>query len=89
MHWGAWMRGHARDPRFGRFVIEENCDPSMQWKRWSEWRANDPRWRVRVIDTSDASIDEVAEELERWLEEERELGVAGRHPLTGAALSEP
>ncbi|HEY2373101.1 MAG TPA: hypothetical protein VGH82_11170 [Gaiellaceae bacterium] len=89
VHWGEWMRGHARDPRFRPFVIQENCDPGMKWERWTKWRANDPRWRVRIVDTSRVSVDEVADELERWLEEERELVRAGRHPLTGEALSEP
>jgi hypothetical protein len=87
VHWGAWMRGHARDPRFRPFVIQEQCDPSMEWARWSEWRANDPRWRVRIVDTSHVSVEAVVDELERWLEEERELLRAGRHPLTGAALA--
>ncbi|HEX3226730.1 MAG TPA: hypothetical protein VHQ89_11580 [Gaiellaceae bacterium] len=87
VHWGEWMRGHARDPRFRPFVIQEQCDPSMEWARWSEWRANDPRWRVRIVDTSHVSVEAVVDELERWLEEERELLRAGRHPLTGAALA--
>jgi hypothetical protein len=86
VHWGEWMRGHARDPRFRQFVIQEKSDPAMRWERWSAWRANDPRWRVRIVDTSDVSVEEVADELERWLEEERELLRAGRHPLTGAVL---
>ena len=87
VHWGEWMRGHARDPRFRPFVIQEQCDPSMQWERWSEWRASDPRWRVQIVDTSDASVDEVADELERWLADERGLLRAGQHPLTGATLA--
>jgi hypothetical protein len=84
--WGEWMRGHARDPRFRQFVIRERCDPSMQWDRWSEWRANDPRWRVRVVDTSRVTVEEVVDELERWIREERGLAREGRHPLTGASL---
>src|SRR5579862_2699266 len=87
VHWGAWMRGHARDPRFRPFVIQEGCDPGMRWGRWTEWRANDPRWRVRIVDTSRVSVEDVADELERWLEEERDLARAGRHPLTGGALA--
>jgi len=87
VHWGEWMRGHARDPEFRRFVIEENCDAGMQWARWNDWRANDPRWRVRIVDTSHVTVDEVADELEQWMKEERELLRVGRHPLTGAALS--
>lgn len=87
VHWGEWMRGHARDPRFRSFVIREKCDPSMQWARWSDWRASDPRWRVRIVDTSHVSVEEVVDELERWLEEERALLRDGQHPLTGAVLA--
>ena len=87
VHWGDWMRGHARDPRFRPFVIQERCDPSMQWERWSEWRANEQRWHVRIVDTTRVSVDEVVDELERWLQEERELARSGRHPLTGAGLA--
>jgi hypothetical protein len=87
VHWGEWMRGHARDPRFRPFVIQEKCDPSMEWARWSEWRASDRRWRVRIVDTSHVSVEDIVDELERWIEEERELLRAGHHPLTGAALA--
>lgn len=86
VHWGEWMRGHARDPGFRQFVIREHCDPGMQWRRWSAWRVSDPRWRVRIVDTTNVSVDDVADELERWLEEERALAREGRHPLTGDAL---
>jgi hypothetical protein len=86
VHWGEWMRGHARDPAFQQFVIQERSDPGMQWERWRDWRANDPRWRVRIVDTSHVTVDDVADELDRWIEEERELLLAGRHALTGAAL---
>jgi hypothetical protein len=36
-----------------------------------DWRPGDPRWRVRVIDTSDSSPEEVADELLEWVAEER------------------
>jgi hypothetical protein len=42
---------------------------------------------VRIVDTSHVSVEEVVDELERWLEEERALLRDGQHPLTGAVLA--
>jgi hypothetical protein len=69
--WAAWMRRHAEDPRFEPDVIKGDCLPDMRWERWSEWEADHPRWRVRVIDTSTLSVEEVATELSSWIETER------------------
>lgn len=54
----------------------------MQWERWTDWRAGDPRWRVRVIDTSQLSIEQVGDELASWIEEERTLFRSGAHPMS-------
>jgi hypothetical protein len=53
----------------------------MRWERWSAWRAGDPRWRVRLVDTSRASVEETAAELEAWIADERSLVARGEHPL--------
>jgi hypothetical protein len=57
-------------------------DAEMHWERCSGWDAVDPRWRVHVIETSYASVEQVADELTGWIEAERELLSSGRHPLT-------
>jgi hypothetical protein len=43
----------------------------MRWERWSNWLPGDPRWKVRVIDTSVLSVEQVADELAEWIAEER------------------
>jgi hypothetical protein len=74
--WAAWMRGHAADPRWQPEVIREGAWEEMRWGRWSGWQRGDPRWNVRVVDTSELAIGEVAGELVRWIEAERpSLGV--------------
>ena len=65
------MRGHARDPQWRPEVIRAAGDPSMRWERWADWHAGDPRWRVRVVDSTGPRVDEVADALLAWVEEER------------------
>jgi hypothetical protein len=43
----------------------------MRWERWIDWRAGDPRWAVATIDTSDAPVERVADELSTWIDEQR------------------
>jgi hypothetical protein len=84
LSWAEWMRGHARDPEWRPFVIRRWSSDEMRWERWSDWRAGDPRWRVRVVDTTNRTVDAVADELASWIAEERALFAAGRHPLAFA-----
>ena len=65
------MRGHARDPRWRPEVIRAAGDSWMRWERWAGWRAGNPRWRVRVVDSTAIGIDEVADALQAWVEDER------------------
>jgi hypothetical protein len=72
LDWAAWMREHARNPRWMQHVIAgEGPLPEMCWERRGDWRAGDPQWRVHVIDTSKLSVEEVADELAEWIGNER------------------
>ena len=73
LSWAAWMRGHAADPQWRPDVIRLDAWDQMRWERWSEWKPGDPRWQVRVLDTSDLAIGEVA----TWIEKERLLAGPG------------
>ena len=85
--WAEWMRQHAADPTWQPEVIRVEATMSeMRWERWSGWSADDPRWCVRVIDTSRLPVERVADELTRWIEEERALAAHGIHPLRDPAL---
>ena len=83
INWGRWMRAHAADPTWRVDVIRVPASQTeMRWERWSDWVAGDARWRVHVIDTTALPVEQVADELVEWIEEERGLLRAGRHPLT-------
>jgi hypothetical protein len=62
-------------------IRDDATEDEMRWSRWSSWAAGDPRWRVRTIDTSTLSVEQVAEELLEWISEERALVRTGAHPL--------
>ena len=80
-NWAAWHRGHARDPRHRPDVITADSAPMMAWHRWTSWTAEDPRWQVRSLNTTDRSLEESADDLEQWVNMQRQALRAGRHPL--------
>jgi hypothetical protein len=43
----------------------------LSWAAWMREHAADPRYRVRVIDTSHAPVEDVAGQLAAWVAEER------------------
>ena len=85
VQWGAWMRRHARDPRWMPHVIRggDESGTAMRWGRWSAWDASDPRWRVEVIDSGSLHVTEVCAAVLAWIERERYLWSTGVHPLHG------
>jgi len=83
LHWAEWLRKHADDPSWQTHVIKhEATEDEMCWERWSGWAVGDPRWRVHQIDTSDLSVESVADAVWAWVENERALARSGNHPLT-------
>jgi hypothetical protein len=71
LNWAAWHRMHAWDPQWEPHVIDGNGPPTHDYERWKRWAQDDERWRVTVIDTTDASVAETADLVAAWLEAER------------------
>jgi hypothetical protein len=86
LNWAEWMRRHARDPAWRQDVVRATGTDGMRWDRWADWLEGDPRWRVRVIDTSRASIEKVVDGLAAWIRDERKLLRSEKHPLRGSVL---
>jgi hypothetical protein len=81
--WAEWMRGHVSDPGWRADVIRHpDTDDEMRWERWESWSPGDPRWRVIRLDTTELTPRDVADALAAWIEGERSLVRAGRHPLS-------
>jgi hypothetical protein len=87
LKWAEWMRGHVSDPGWRADVIRHSdTDGEMRWERWESWSPGDPRWRVIRLDTTELTPPEVADALAAWIDDERALVRAGRHPLAHWAL---
>ena len=69
--WAAWQRMHAVDPQWYQNTIRDDGAPEMQWERWENWQRGDPRWQTYVLDTTTLTIEEVAESILRWMNQEK------------------
>jgi energy-coupling factor transporter ATP-binding protein EcfA2 len=61
-----WMRGHAKDPQYMPHVLSTNGWDAMRWDRLTNVDASNGGWAVHVIDTSELSTDDVAEQVLTW-----------------------
>jgi hypothetical protein len=69
--WARWHRGHAVDPHHQPEVITAAGWESMQWSRWSTWPTTDRRWTVRIIDTTERSVEQTAADMAQWIADAR------------------
>jgi energy-coupling factor transporter ATP-binding protein EcfA2 len=65
--WASFQRMHAVDPQWYQQVLMDGGDASMQWQRWTNWQKGDPRWGVWVLDTSQQSLEDSAEQIAAWV----------------------
>ncbi|MER7676517.1 hypothetical protein [Streptomyces sp. NPDC096934] len=80
--WAAWHREHALDPRHRPNVIVCGSWLEMVWHRWTEWSAGDPRWQTHLLDTTHRPVAESVDQIEQWLNEQRQ-----EHTADSLALS--
>ena len=69
--WAAWQRMHAVDPQWYQNTIRDDGAPELQWERWKNWQRGDSRWQTYVLDTTTLTIEEVAESILRWMNQEK------------------
>ena len=69
-----WMRAHVADPSHRPHVIMQGAWDAMRWERWLVDGRIAPRWTSHVIDTSDRSPEEVAEQVDAWIRRTLALG---------------
>jgi hypothetical protein len=71
LNWAAWQRVHAWDPQWEPHVINGNGPDTHRYERWLNWAQDDERWRVEVLDTTEASIEQALEMIAEWVKFER------------------
>jgi hypothetical protein len=79
--WARWHRGHAVDPHHRPEVITAAGWESMQWFRWNTWPTTDRRWAVRIIDTTERSVEQTAADIRQWIVDARVSFASGQLSL--------
>ncbi|MFD8814076.1 hypothetical protein ACFV23_21895 [Streptomyces sp. NPDC059627] len=87
--WADWHRGHAHNPRHRPDVVTNGGWSDMVWHRWTGWTAEDPRWCTHLLDTTDQSVAESVDQLQRWVTERRDAHRAGQLPLSRGWSGKP
>lgn len=64
---GEWFRAHTVDPQHAPEVIVVDSGPAMRWERWADARRGDPAWQAEIIDTDDATPEQTAARVEKWV----------------------
>ncbi|MCX2951108.1 hypothetical protein [Lentzea sp. NEAU-D7] len=80
--WAAWHREHATNPRHLPGAVVDDGWPDMAWDRWTGWTADDPRWCTHLLDTTDRSVSESADQVEQWVVQQRDALRSERLPLS-------
>jgi energy-coupling factor transporter ATP-binding protein EcfA2 len=78
-----WMRGHARDPRHMPHVLSMNGWEAMRWDRWSAMDPIDGNWGMEVLDTSQLTPVQVADEILAWCRRALRGKATVLHPADG------
>jgi thymidylate kinase len=77
-----WMRAHARDPRHMPQVLSTNGWEAMCWERLASIDSSSGDWAMHVMDTSNRSKDDVAEQALTWCRR----ALRGQAPLIRLAV---
>lgn len=67
LNWSAWLRMHHQDPQWAPHVIQENAASIMNFSRLSVLNSYDEVANIKILDTTDLALHEVAGELADWV----------------------
>lgn len=67
LNWASWLRMHHEDPQWEQHVIKENGSRQLVFSRWDQHTSWDELANVYKLDTSDLSVEEVCQRVEKWV----------------------
>ena len=70
LNWSAWLRMHTRDPQWTPHVIQEDAAGIMDFSILPHLANYDEVAAVKILDTTDLALHEVAGELADWIKVE-------------------
>lgn len=67
LNWAAWLRVHHEDPQWEQHVIKDDSWHDMQFDQWDKLETWCPVASIKIIDTTNVSIEEVASQVKDWI----------------------
>lgn len=67
LNWSSWLRMHHQDPKWVSNVIQEDAASHMDFSRLSAIKSYEEVANVKILDTTDLALHEVAGELADWV----------------------
>ena len=67
LNWAAWLRMHTQDPQWAPHVIQEDAADIMDFTRLSALKSYEEVANVKILDTTDLALHEVAVKLADWV----------------------
>jgi GNAT superfamily N-acetyltransferase len=70
LNWAAWLRMHHQDPQWMPHVIQEDAASPMDFSRLSSLKNYEEVANVKILDTTELALHEVAMKLANWIKVE-------------------
>lgn len=67
LNWSAWLRMHHQDPQWAPHVIKEDAASIMDFSRLSALKNYEVVANVKILDTTELALHEVAGHLADWI----------------------
>jgi GNAT superfamily N-acetyltransferase len=70
LNWSSWLRMHHKDPQWMPHVLKENCWKGLSFNVWDKLLEWQNTANIKLLDTSELSLSEVAMNLAHWIQGE-------------------
>lgn len=70
LNWSSWLRMHHQDPQWMQHVLKEACWYKLDFSNWDQLSHWDSKAIVKILDTTELSIQQVTEAIASWVNTE-------------------
>jgi hypothetical protein len=75
LNWSSWLRMHHKDLQWMQHVLKENCWDGLFFSAWDQLVSWDNTASVKIIDTTELSLSEVATNVAKWIDDKSFIGI--------------
>jgi len=69
LNWSSWLRMHHQDPQWMQHVLKEDSWQGLDFRQWDTLESWDSKANIKHLDTTEFSINQVAESISVWIAE--------------------